>query len=88
MKKLILLVVFISPACWALDLDGFLTQMKNHHKGFQSYDISVEAAKDRLEAGDISLVPVLSMKGSWLEDKKQPNFRSQCQSFNAVQFRL
>ena len=72
--KLILVILFSTKACWALNLDGFLDQVKNRHRGLKSYEISKEAAMDRMDAGDISLVPVLTLKGSWLEDKKQPNF--------------
>ena len=85
--KITLLIFFLSPACWALDLSGFLSQVKNRHQGLKSFDISKEAAEARIEAGDISLVPVLSLKGTWLEDKKQPNFLG-AEAMNSTQYTL
>jgi outer membrane protein TolC len=79
MKNLKLLTLFsalllaVNPA-QALDLDGFLAQVKSRHQGLKALQISKEASDERAQAGDISLVPVLSLKGSWLDDKKQPNF--------------
>ncbi len=85
--KIAVMILCFSPACWALDLNGFLGQVKSRHQGLKSYEISNQAADDRLEASDISLVPVLTLKGAWLEDKKQPNFLG-AESMNTTQYTL
>ena len=85
--RLVIAILLLSSTAWSLGLDEFLNQVKTRHQGLKSFDISKEAAEDRLESGDISLVPVLSLKGSWLEDKKQPNFLG-ANSANSTQYSL
>ncbi len=85
--KIALVIFFLTPASWALDLNGFLEKIKERHQGLKSFEISKQAAEDRMEAADISLVPVLSLKGAWLEDKKQPNFLG-AESMNTTQYTL
>ena len=85
--RLAIAILLLSSTSWALDLEGFLNLVKNRHQGLKAFDISKEATEDRLESGDISLVPVLSLKGSWLEDKRQPNFLG-ANSTNTTQYTL
>jgi outer membrane protein TolC len=73
-KMILLFLMFAVPAEAAMDLQGFLSKVRNHHKGIKAVEIGKEAAEDRREAGDINLVPTLTLKGSQLSDKKQPNF--------------
>lgn len=57
-----------------LSLEQFLSEVQGRNKLFQMNQNSREAAQSKKVAGDISLVPVLSLSGSYLTDKKQPNF--------------
>lgn len=58
----------------SMDLSAFLEQVRSRHQGIKAIGLSMEASDDRREAGDLSLVPVLSLKGTKVDDKRQPNF--------------
>ncbi len=58
----------------SMDLEQFIDKVQAKNKNFQMSQTLKEAASDKKLAGDISLVPVLNLKGSYLSDKKQPTF--------------
>lgn len=65
-----------------LDLDQFLELVRSKNKNFQMNQSLKEAATAKKMAGDISLVPVLSLSGSYLSDKKQPTFTGGTETIN------
>jgi outer membrane protein TolC len=75
MKTIFAFVLFYGAGnlALALDLEGYLNQVKNQHKTIKSLEISKEVAEEKRQAGDISLVPVLQLKSSYLKDEKAPN---------------
>ncbi len=57
-----------------MSLDQFIDKVQTKNKNFQMSQTLKEAASDKKLAGDISLVPILILKGAYLSDKKQPVF--------------
>ena len=63
----------IPLASRAMSLDEFLGAVAKKHGGLQAIQQSREASDARRDSGDIELAPALTLSGSYLEDKKQPN---------------
>ncbi len=81
--QLVLLIGFSSSAFSAtqtMNLEQFLAHVQNRNKLFQMNQSSREAAQDKKIAGDLSLIPVLSLSGSYLSDKRQPNMMGSTES--------
>lgn len=69
---LLALILFSLPS-FAMDLPTYMDQVVRSHRGLESWRLAREAAAEKREAGDLGLVPVLTLKGSYLSDKKLPN---------------
>lgn len=75
MKSLLLLPWLLAAASTAsaMSLEQYLDRVVKSHRGLEAMRVAREAAEDKKTAGDVSLIPVLSLSGSYLDDKKQPN---------------
>ncbi|MGE5085132.1 MAG: TolC family protein [Bacillota bacterium] len=70
MKRILLALLLIwTPTTFAMNLQEYLNAVQSKHRSLKALDLSKEAADDNREAGDISLVPVLTMGASYLNDK-------------------
>jgi outer membrane protein TolC len=71
MNKIILgaLIVFFSLNGQAIDLPEYLQAVLSRNKTAQSYDASVEAARDRRIASDIELVPIFTTGVGYQKDQ-------------------
>ncbi|MFM6928417.1 MAG: TolC family protein [Bdellovibrio sp.] len=71
MTKRILLALLLTwaPTTFAMNLQEYLNAVQSKHRSLKALDIAKEAADDNREAGDISLVPVLTMGASYLNDR-------------------
>jgi outer membrane protein TolC len=58
----------------SMDLNGFLSKVRDRHEGLKALDYSKQASDDKRESGDLELQPVLTAKAASVNDKKQPNF--------------
>ena len=65
----LLTILCLPLAVQAMTLDEYLAQVKQKHRLYQSFEISQQAAGDRYQQGDLALSPVLTLKGSYLDDK-------------------
>lgn len=78
MKKWISLLILLQiQNAKAMNLQEYLAKVQQQHRGIKSLDISKDAAEDRRVSGDSGLSPVLTLKGSLFDDKKQPGFLGQ-----------
>lgn len=82
MKKLVLLMFVLSQAGHAMTLEEYLTQVKKKNRIYTSADLSIEAARDRQDAGDIELAPTLSASYLSSVDKSLPNQTAQERKVN------
>lgn len=73
MKKFILLILILSQATSAMTLEEYLTQVKKKNRIYTSTDLSIEASRDRRDAGDIELAPTISATYTRSSDKSQPS---------------
>lgn len=74
------LIASMSTSAQAMDLKTYMDQVVSRHHGLESLRASRESAEDKRKAGDLELSPSLSLKGSYLSDKKQPNFLGSTES--------
>lgn len=70
---ILLSALTVPLASRAMTLEEFLSAVAKKHGGIQAIQESREASDARRDSGDIEFAPALSLKGSYLEDKKQPN---------------
>lgn len=66
------LLIAAGPAS-AMNLDQYLDRVVQKHRGLEAMRVSKEAAEDRRLSGDLDLVPVLNLRGSYLSDKSPLN---------------
>lgn len=71
--QVVLVVLFVINQAQALTIDEYLKQVSVKNKNISSYDISIEAASEKMVAGDLSLSPILTAGYSVLSDKSQPS---------------
>ncbi|MEI7974183.1 MAG: hypothetical protein WCH11_07435, partial [Bdellovibrio sp.] len=84
-----LLLIFVSLPCLAqspakgipagtprLSLESFLLNFEKTSEALQAADRSIEAAKLKRQAGDLSLSPTLSLRTQQVDDRKPQNFGS------------
>ena len=83
-QALLCLVFLLSNKVLAMDLKDFLVQVKSQHHGLQALELAKAASDERRQAGDISLVPVLQIKGQYTKDEKVPNFLGASNSQSTV----
>lgn len=63
-------VIFaLSSTSRAMTLDEYLAHVQKQNKSFQAIEASKSAAADRFSQADLELSPVLTMKGSYLNDE-------------------
>jgi outer membrane protein TolC len=72
MKKAALLIMTIAINVNAMTLDEYLGIVAKNNKRVGSYDISIEASKEKQEAGDLALSPILTAGYSLTSDKSLP----------------
>ena len=72
MKKIVLLAA-ASALMSAMTVDQYLNQVKARNPIYRATEISAEASLDKLEAGEISLAPVLSATYQKSRDKSLPS---------------
>lgn len=75
MKKLLFLCFLLSvysPYIYSMALDEYMGFVLKKNKYINSYDISIQASKEKQIAGDIALTPVLSAGLSITTDKSEP----------------
>jgi len=85
--KLILLLLPCGAS--AMTLSEFLRQVEGNNQYSQAYQMSQEAAVERSAAGDLELTPMLSLSGSYLDDKKQPsNFGLNIKQVKGAEYNL
>ncbi len=64
------LLVAMAQSSRALSLDEYLAIVAQKHGGLKALDASKEAAEGRKTSQEIDLSPVLTLSGSYLDDKK------------------
>lgn len=69
----VMLEVLVAPV-YSLELNEFLKLAAEKNKNIKAQFELKEAAELRKKSGDVQLSPVISLKGSYLTDKKLPNF--------------
>ncbi|MBY0555023.1 TolC family protein [bacterium] len=72
MKTIILILTLIAFNADALTLDEYLKIVIQKNKLVSSYDLSIEASKDKQIAGDLLLSPTLTAGYSVATDKSEP----------------
>jgi outer membrane protein TolC len=72
MKKATLFIMTIAMNVNAMTLDEYLGIVAKNNKKVGSYDISIEASKEKQEAGDLALSPLLTASYSLTSDKSLP----------------
>lgn len=77
MKKLIAVLLIVTQSGYAMTLEEFLAQVKRNNRIYSSTDISIDAAKDRQNAGDIELAPTITASYLRTEDKSLPSQTAQ-----------
>lgn len=73
MKKLVVLLLVLSQAGYAMTLEEYLAQVKKKNRIYTSTELSIEASRDRQEAGDIELAPTISASYLSSIDKSLPS---------------
>ncbi len=73
MKKLLALMLVLSQAGYAMTLEEYLNQVKKKNRIYTSTDLSIEASRDRQEAGDVELAPMISASYLRTDDKSLPS---------------
>lgn len=73
MKKVVLLMLLVSQAGFAMTLEEYLAQVKKKNRIYTATDLSVEASRDRKDAGDIELAPTVSATYLSSSDKSLPS---------------
>lgn len=68
----IILLLFVSVNLNAMTLDEYLKTIAEKNKLVASYDLSIEASKDKMIAGDLLLSPVLTLGYLKMSDKSLP----------------
>lgn len=67
---LLALLLLSTQTVFALQLEDYLLKVNEKHKSLRSLELSQEAASMRKDQGDQDLIPVLTMSGTYLDDKK------------------
>lgn len=67
---LIVLLMLSAQSARGLQLEDYLQQVSEKHKSLRSLKLSSEAAGVRQAQGEQDLIPVLTLSGSYLDDKK------------------
>lgn len=73
MNKLVLLGVTLTVQAQAMTIDDYMKLVVEKNKTIVSYDVSIEAAKEKQVAGDLALSPILTAGYSLASDKSLPN---------------
>ncbi len=73
MKKIILGLLILAPLLQALTIDEYLLIAKTKNPLFKAYDLSIEAAGDKIDSADLELSPVLTAGYLKAKDKSQPS---------------
>lgn len=71
--KTILILLATSLSVQAMTLDEYMSLVMKKNKLINSYDISIEASKEKQIAGDIALSPTLTSAYSLASDKSLPS---------------
>lgn len=73
LTKMSLLILLIAESSQALTLQEYLSEVQKRNNIFKSYEIQIEAAEDRRIGGDVSLVPVITAKGTVASSQAVPS---------------
>lgn len=68
-----LAITLLQNPAWSMDLNDYLKNVENKHRGIRSLETSIDAAQDGKESGDLELTPLLTLSGTIADDKKTPN---------------
>lgn len=72
--SIIVLVFSKIASAGPMTLEEFLKFAETKNKNIKAYEIQTQVALSKQKSGDMSLSPSLTFKGSYLTDKKLPNF--------------
>ena len=67
----------------AMTLDEYMGLVLKKNRHVNSYEISIEASKEKMVAGDLILAPILTAGYSMASDKSEPSAVADKRSTNA-----
>lgn len=73
MKVLIAVSALITTNAMAMSIDDYMKEVTKKNKTIISYDLSIEASREKQIAGDLLLAPILTAGYSLQSDKSLPN---------------
>lgn len=73
MKILIALTALVTTTAQAMSIDEYMKEVIKKNKTILSYDLSIEASREKQVAGDLALAPILTGGYSFQSDKSLPN---------------